>query len=731
MKHIFTRRRHFIIMGQANSRITELLSTANSLLSAGDLETCKMILDNVEHYKPVDLLWHLTYAKYLIATGEPIEAVIDYVSDKYYEGDLYDDYNGYYSLLLELYAMMNGTISYNSLMYRYCKNKAYHSISQEDELNYISERINILRTICNRLSLSEYKDASQVNEGIAAALAVGDIFLAYLIHHCNTESTFPSEYVSEVNLTTVMKLIKSGIFVNIIDSSVIENDYTDLIAPIFHFLEIKYNLIKITSLDELSSVYKKLSSDTDKLSLVLSRGTISDELCLDSALQKHSERLTPCTYDYMEDKICACRVGGYLDYIASLVDEDYHDILLRKPEFEYSIVIPVRNNAETLRHTLKSCLLCDYSSYEILVSDNSDSGNDSIRGLCCELNNSKIRYIHTPVSLPLQRSFEYAVLHSKGKFIIPLGADDGILPWIFEVLDKARSKYENADFFKWRYAGYQWPGSHAHGQYTNMLTYPFTHKENMDLSIHIINSYETLSSVANDVKLMYSIPTFYIHSGFNFSYLARLLENTGRLWGGINQDITTGVLNLCLNKEYYEIEETLSIVGMSNRSIGSQNLSINRKNNKILDNNQMCGISVPGYIERLIPNIGGETIYYYIAILYAIERGVLDEDFLKKINSFEVFDSIISQLTINDYNYGQKLRHLACGAEKLDSKISEYIISRYIMIGKKAFDNDTTYDALAFEEQINTDGSFMIDATKHGITNVYDAVNYIISQQKL
>ena len=43
------------------------------------------------------------------------------------------------------------------------------------------------------------------------------------------------------------------------------------------------------------------------------------------------------------------------------------------PVCDFSIVIPVRNAVDTLRHTLQTCLAQDYTgSYEIVLSDNSD-----------------------------------------------------------------------------------------------------------------------------------------------------------------------------------------------------------------------------------------------------------------------------------------------------------------------------------------------------------------------
>ena len=46
----------------------------------------------------------------------------------------------------------------------------------------------------------------------------------------------------------------------------------------------------------------------------------------------------------------------------------------------------------------------------------------------------------------------------------------------------------------------------------------------------------------------------------------------------------------------------------------------------------MIGQSFQGYIDRMIPDTGGEVIYMYIALLYGISLGVLDENVIKSVN---------------------------------------------------------------------------------------------------
>ena len=68
--------------------------------------------------------------------------------------------------------------------------------------------------------------------------------------------------------------------------------------------------------------------------------------------------------------------GDYLKYISYIYGFSVQEKLNQKAEYDFSIVLPVRNTTDTLRYTLITCLNQRYQgSYEVVLSDNSDSGN--------------------------------------------------------------------------------------------------------------------------------------------------------------------------------------------------------------------------------------------------------------------------------------------------------------------------------------------------------------------
>ena len=65
----------------------------------------------------------------------------------------------------------------------------------------------------------------------------------------------------------------------------------------------------------------------------------------------------------------------------------------------FSVIIPTRNRAETLRVTLRSCTEQDFDPFEIVVSDN-DSKDDT-RAVVEAAGSSHIRYVKTPRALSM------------------------------------------------------------------------------------------------------------------------------------------------------------------------------------------------------------------------------------------------------------------------------------------------------------------------------------------
>lgn len=121
----------------------------------------------------------------------------------------------------------------------------------------------------------------------------------------------------------------------------------------------------------------------------------------------------------------------------------------------FSIVIPTRNRAATLKWTLRTCLDSDHPHFEVVVSDNDSS--DDTAAVVAAFDDSRIRYVKTPTYLSMSRNFENGLKHASGEFLIFIGDDDGILPFGLRALGALFEKHPDLDVIDWALTSFLWP----------------------------------------------------------------------------------------------------------------------------------------------------------------------------------------------------------------------------------------------------------------------------------
>lgn len=95
----------------------------------------------------------------------------------------------------------------------------------------------------------------------------------------------------------------------------------------------------------------------------------------------------------------------------------------------FTVIIPTKDRAEYLHHTLRTCSLQEYENLEIIVSD--DGSTDHTRAVVEEAarKDSRIRYVSPGLSVGMLDNFEFALSQVKPGYVIALGGDDGLLPY--------------------------------------------------------------------------------------------------------------------------------------------------------------------------------------------------------------------------------------------------------------------------------------------------------------
>lgn len=272
-----------------------------------------------------------------------------------------------------------------------------------------------------------------------------------------------------------------------------------------------------------------------------------------------------------ERELCFGYAGDYASYLGRIFACDYRRRLERKAKCRFSVIVPARNSAYTLRYTLRTCLNqrnMTPGEYEVIVSDNSDRGNTQIEELVREIGDDRVKYYRTPMVLPLAKSFEYAYGLAEGEYILTLGSDDGAMPWCLETLREMIRRYPNQKVIGWVRGYFQWTESRM-PQKGKLVIPDFFRKG--QFSDGVYDSRKALKDRMDcDSGGIYATPVLYINSAFRRDLLPQLLEQSGSVLDSYTQDLGMGIKSLLLAGQFVHLRYPLTVAGVSDGSLGGK-----------------------------------------------------------------------------------------------------------------------------------------------------------------
>ena len=97
----------------------------------------------------------------------------------------------------------------------------------------------------------------------------------------------------------------------------------------------------------------------------------------------------------------------------------------------FTVIIPQKNRAEYLIHTLRTCMIQDYPNCEFIVADDCSEDNsvEMIREL--QKKDSRIKLIVHEKHVGMRDNFESALSAVRPGYVMALGGDDGLVPGCF------------------------------------------------------------------------------------------------------------------------------------------------------------------------------------------------------------------------------------------------------------------------------------------------------------
>lgn len=710
------------------------LDRVSEFLQEEKLDCADKKLQELYEYKPVRLKWFVRKAE-LMAKRNCIQAANQLLKGKFFPQYSYSGIEDVYRYYEQLWKNRNNIDDY--LRNRYYIESLLQASGKTYDHQFIDNRDTKLKQV-----LKQYNEG---NKEIIELLVRESYYTQNIVLYKMADSycmqihgkkVITEEWVKDVNnmgyLEERLENKKEETFI-IIESPDVENIQFLVVKKLLE--ELGKRVIYIVLTNDFKSAQEEILREAlckrnGELATLIATGTVLKELSMCPMLDKYFSVFDIGTPDFFDCMLGVAWVGNYLSYIGKIYNCDIGKSLKEKSICRYSIVIPVRNSATTLQYTLKTCLEIPYDSFEIIISDNSTNNNAAVYELCQQFGDARIKYVRTPRDLRLSRSFEYAILQARGEFIIPIGSDDGVLPWIFETLDVVRQQYPNEYVVQWERGFYAW-SEFNDGQQNQFVMPRKYEKDNYNIYYRTRENY--LSCVLTNPKEMYDLPFIYINSGFKREYLDELLNKTGRLWDGICQDIYMGIINVALNDKILNLKYPLTIAGMSSGSEGAKaNSGLNtlqaskQFNDEMRKSENVGGFSL-SYIERFLPELRTDISSLFNSCLRAVDRGVLPKVYMDEVFDWKMMMlQCMVYMDVCDVEFDRKLHYARYVAswhgEEFLKWFDENLYNVLLEPNKQTTAQEKVINERNYVIGTNEDGGVTLDASEYDVSNVYEAV---------
>lgn len=229
----------------------------------------------------------------------------------------------------------------------------------------------------------------------------------------------------------------------------------------------------------------------------------------------------------------------------------------------FTVIIPQKDRAEYLVHTLRTCMIQDYPNFEIIVGD--DCSEDNTVELVRELQkqDSRIKLIAHEHHVGMRMNFELALAEVKPGYVMALGGDDGLVPgciWrMYEII-----KETGTELLTWSQAGFKYP---IDGHSSTIFTVP----RKKFSGVKMIKSTDFLNKIAKSMFYMVEdCPMFYVKGIASTELVNRVKNRTpdGCFYYCPTPDGFSGIVLAGEVEQYAYTREPLSINGDTPKSQG-------------------------------------------------------------------------------------------------------------------------------------------------------------------
>lgn len=239
-----------------------------------------------------------------------------------------------------------------------------------------------------------------------------------------------------------------------------------------------------------------------------------------------------------------------------------------------SIIIPTRDRAEYLKHSIQTAISIPDKNVEIIISDNASI--DGTKDILKSLKDKRLKYVNTGKRVSMRANFEFALKASSGEYVIFFGDDDGIIPQQFKYLRYILEEH-TPDALSWDFLTYVWPIK-GYGKKTGGLRFV---KKKIFGNVIQVNNKESKETLLNADFLNESkLPRIY-HGCMSRHFLDTLINKDGIYFCSRSPDLHMSFRAAQKGGEFFRINHPFTINGMSPASTGGGSRSLDTSNKSL------------------------------------------------------------------------------------------------------------------------------------------------------
>ena len=225
---------------------------------------------------------------------------------------------------------------------------------------------------------------------------------------------------------------------------------------------------------------------------------------------------------------------------------------------KYSVIIPTRERADTLYHTLRTMVEQSYDNLEIIVSDN--CSQDNTQEVVKSFSDPRLKYLNTGKRVSMSENFEFGLSHVNEGFVMFIGDDDGLLPGAIErvntIVEETGMRAVTSGI-----AQYVWP-NHPSDKLRNTMSWSIRN------GVEIRDSSEWMKKVLS-FKTLYTFDLPGMYGGFVHIDVVSSMKKDGRFFRSQTPDAYSAFASAVALKKYAFACRPFVLHGASGRSNGA------------------------------------------------------------------------------------------------------------------------------------------------------------------